>query len=282
MRDSNFKITQLLRGVTALECAVLVFAGGGLFFLPSLLNRLWPWAITPFNGRFLGAVYLASLVSTLLLVIYQRWSPTRIVLPMILAFTSIVLIVSLLYIDRFTVPVSTIAWLILYVGLPVSCLYHLWLYRSMPPAPPEPIPPLLQRGVQIQAAVLGLYGIMMLIAPSSLTAFWPWPIDEFHGRMYSVTFITPAVGAWLLTRSSTHTDLLTLGLTGIVGGLFPILGTLWVNTLVPIERQINFGLAGTWLWFALFASMFASGVLMAAWGRVHGNSDISDLEKTKA
>lgn len=267
MSESNFKITRLLRGITAVECIVLMFAGGGLFFLPAVINPLWPWAITPFNGRFLGAIYMASLTSTALLVTYQRWSPTRLVLPMILTFTSIVLIVSLLYIDRFTNPLSTVFWFILYAALPVSCLYHLWLYRDRPPAPPEPMPPFLRTAIRVQATVLGVYGVMMLIAPTPLTAFWPWPIDEFHGRMYSVTFITPAVGGWIATRSSTHTDLWTLGLTGIVGGFFPILGTLWVNTLVPAERQINFGLAGTWLWFALFASMLISGLVIATLGR---------------
>ncbi len=259
---TNPTISPLLRWVTAFECTVLIVSGAGLFFFPAAISPLWPWPLTPFNARFLGAVYLGSLVSALLLVIYGRWTPARIVIPMILSFTLIVLVVSLININRFTVPLSTLFWFALYIIIPLNAAYHQWLYRRLPPAPALELTSGLRLALRIQTLILGLYGVALLIAPATFGAFWPWPLDDFHGRMYSVAFITPAVGGWLLARSATRTDLRTLGLTGLTAGSLAIVGLLIVNAIVPVERQINPTLAGTWLWLGLFASMVLAGLAM--------------------
>jgi hypothetical protein len=262
MQSDNPQISPLLRWVTAFEVSVLVVSGGGLFFLPTILGQWWPWPLTPFNTRLLGAIYVASLISALLLVLYNRWTPARIVTPMILIFTIIVLIVSLTNVSYFTVPWSMILWFALYIIIPLNAAYHLWLYRKLSPAQPVAIPATLRWWLRIQALVLGLYGLGLLIAPATFSAFWPWRIDDFHGRMYSVAFITPAVGAWLVSQSTSRVDLQTLGLTQIAGGLLPIIGMLIVSPTVPLERQINWSLGGTWLWTAIFAVLFLSGVVM--------------------
>lgn len=262
MQSDNPQITPLLRWVTALECIVLLVSGGGLFFLPAIVGQWWPWSLTPFNTRLLGAIYVASLISTLLLVLYNRWTPARVVVPMILIFTIIVLVVSLTYLPRFIQPLPTILWIILYIGIPVNAAYHLWLYRTLSPAQPVEIPSVLRWLMRIQAVVLGLYGLGLLIAPTTFAAFWPWGIDDFHGRMYSVAFLTPALGAWLLSHSTTRIDLQTLGLTQIVGGLLPIVGMLIVSPTVPPERQVNWSIAGTWLWTGMFAFIFLMGAVM--------------------
>ena len=54
----NFALSALLRALTWVEVLVLILAGGGLFFLPKIAAEQWPWVIAPFNGRFVGAVYL--------------------------------------------------------------------------------------------------------------------------------------------------------------------------------------------------------------------------------
>src|SRR5689334_1775020 len=93
--ETNPPINRLLRAVTAVEALVLLVAGGGLFLLPAVLRPLWPWTLPPFNAAYLGAVYLASLTAAALVVWSGRWSPARVVVPMILLFTAAVLAVSL-------------------------------------------------------------------------------------------------------------------------------------------------------------------------------------------
>lgn len=260
---NNPLISPLLRWVTAFECVVLIICGGGLFLLPSVISPLWPWELTPFNTRFLGAIYLASLLSAALLVVYGRWTPARIVTPLILLFTLVVLIVSLTYLSRFTVPVSTLFWLLLYGVIPLNAAYHLWRYRHLPPAPSSAhIPAWLRTFFRVQAVLFGLYGIGLLIEPTGLTTFWPWTIDTFHGRMYSVAFLTPALGAWLVAQSATRIDLQTIGWTQVLGGVLPIWGAVIVSATLPAERQIQWGAAGTLLWLSLGVLLIISGGLM--------------------
>src|SRR5690606_35057698 len=126
LSESSYSpISRLLWLVTAFESAVLGVVGGGLFFLTEPLGQELTWELTPFNARFLGAVYLASLLSTLLLVVANRWSPARVVVPMIFLFTTIVLAVSVLNLSRFTGPLfATVLWFLLYVGIPLNAGYH--------------------------------------------------------------------------------------------------------------------------------------------------------------
>jgi hypothetical protein len=142
---TNPPISDLLRRVTALEVVVLVVTGGGLFFFPGQIARIWPWQLLPFNTRFLGGVYLGALVAATLLVAFGHWSPARVVIPMILIFTVMVLAVSLIYFERFERGWATGLWFLLYIGLPVNAAYHIWQYWDLAPTMPQTVPSWLRR-----------------------------------------------------------------------------------------------------------------------------------------
>ena len=131
----------------------------------------------------------------------------------------------------------------------------------------------LWRGIfLIPTILLGLYGIGLLVAPDSLSSFWPWQIDDFHGRMYSVLYITPALGALLLFGAAASIELLTMGLTQIVGGGASIFG------LVIIDNQVNkidWSAFGTWLWIGLFAIILLTGIGLVWQSRVRSRSEAS-------
>ena len=59
----NPPISRLLRAVTWLEVAILAWAGAGLMLHPPLVTGVWPWALAPFNQRYLGALYAAALIA---------------------------------------------------------------------------------------------------------------------------------------------------------------------------------------------------------------------------
>ena len=123
--NADPRVTTLLLAVTGVEALVLFGAGVGLVVQPAVIGSIWPWPLTPFNAAFLGAVYSASLVSAAALTVIGRWSPARIVVPMILVFTTIVLIVSLAYLGRFD------------PGWPPGCgSSSTWRSRSMRPGTP--------------------------------------------------------------------------------------------------------------------------------------------------
>ena len=52
----------------------------------------------------------------------------------------------------------------------------------------------------------------------SLTSFWLWLVDAFHGRLYASAFLTPALGCWWLANyGETAAEDLVMGLNLLVG-----------------------------------------------------------------
>jgi hypothetical protein len=256
--------TPLLRAFTLVEVAVLMAAGFALLVLPDLAHDQWPWAPAPFNTAFLGAIYSASLVPVSAMLSGRR-APLRVVLPMLAVFTAIVLVVSLFYLEQFQLDRwSNWVWFPLYVLLPFNAAYHMWLHRNLTPADRNPTPPAWRRYLLGVALAMGGYGLGLLIAPEPLTAFWPWAIDAFHGRMYSAVLIAGAVGAFTMWRAATRTELAAVGLTHASFGLLSVVGLLIVDAT---ERRVGWSRPGTWLWVGALATGCVGGVLMAWGGR---------------
>ncbi len=254
--NADPRVTTLMLAVTGIEALVLFGAGVGLVVQPAVIGAIWPWPLTPFNAAFLGAVYSASLVSAAALTVVGRWSPARIVVPMILVFTTIVLVVSLAHPGRFDAGWATWLWFFLYLALPINAAGHVWLYRGLPPADPEPPTPGFRGVLLIATAIFGLYGLALLIAPEAVGSLWPWPIDAFHGRLYSVTFLTPAIGLYLLSRAASWAELWTMGLTLLALGLLAVFGL--AVTDVRTDR-IDWAGPSTWSYVVPFGLVAALG-----------------------
>lgn len=259
--DSNPKVPSFLRWVLAVECSVVLAAGVLLFFLPGLAADIWAWTIPPFNSRFVGAVYLAAYLPLILFWFVPRWIPGRLTLWMILTFTALTLIAMLIHRDAFewSRPATFLVYWPLYVFLPINSALFLWKSNGIGVANGYDEPAILRIIFWGFAILGGVYGLGLLVAPEALTGFWPWRVDAFHGRMYAAAFVTPAVVAWVLSfRRRFAAEYLSMGLNLIAGGFLPILGTLWTNMSLPAEQQINFGSAGTWMFFMIF---FVTGML---------------------
>ncbi len=263
--NANPPVSALLRWVTRFESGVVLFSGFGLMFLFKLFAPLWPWTLTPFNAGFLGAIYLTSWVAAGILAGIPRWSPARVVVPMILVFTAIVLLVSVLYLDRLALnSPSTWLWFVLYIGIPLNSAYHVWLYRHLAPSDRRPMPTWFRNLAMIEVVIFTLYGIALFIAPTTFSAFWPWKIDDFHGRMYCVAFLTPAIGAYLVSRSGSKLELITMGLTQIAEGGMAIIGFVLVDSG---QKRVDWSAAGTWVWIAVFAFLVIVGLVMVRVGQ---------------
>ena len=261
--DENPAIPQLLRAKTVVEMIVLVVAGFSLYLLPGWTRDVWPWEITPFNTRFLGSIYLASLVSVASLALIARRAPARLVAPMILGFTTIILVVSIAYTDRFEDRFSTIAWWIIFVVTPLGSAYFVWRYHRTTPALANVTPRTLSRFLALEAVATGVYGVLLLVAPTWSTSFWPWPIDDFHGRVYSALFVTLAVGSFLVLRRAAPNELTTLGATQLTLGLTAIAGLVIVDADV---QKVDWSAVGTWIWVGGFTLILLAGLGLTASG----------------
>jgi hypothetical protein len=248
----NTPVPSFLRLVTIVESIVVATAATVLFLLPSLANAIWAWAIPPFNSRYTGAIYFAALLPLVVFAISGRWAPGRVVLWMIFAFTTSIGIVMLFYIPSFAWDrPGTYAFWILYIFLPFNSAFFIYRLRHLKVVGSDSIPASWQTLLLGIAIVLGLYGFGLLIMPEALTAFWPWRIDGFHGRIYAATFITPAVGAWLIYKQSALSERLVLGLTLLALGVFSLIGVIWTSATVPAANQINYSNLGTWVFFGM-------------------------------
>jgi hypothetical protein len=260
----NPKITPFLRTFTLVEALVLIAAGFGLFFFPEITRSIWPWQLAPFNTRFLGAVYLGAMVPVGLMYLSGRWSPTRPVLRAIFTFTFIVLVVSLFHINQFDFKSPAVwGWFALYVSLPISAGYHLWLYRSMPTGHLNPVPRNWRYVLRVTSLLLALYGIGMMVFPNVFSSLFPWKLDVFHSQLYSATFVTGSVMLISVATVSTPTEFITAGLTEAVFSIFAILGLIIVDVAV---KKIDWSAPNTLTWLALLALLALLGITMIVAG----------------
>jgi|LGOV01.1.fsa_nt_gb hypothetical protein len=262
----NLEITPFLRKFTFIEFCVLVVVGLGLSFFADIVRPLWAWEIAPFNAGFLGAIYLGAMVPVGLMYWSGKWSPSRLVLRAIFTFTFIVLAVSLYHFNRFNFSEPSVwVWFALYVGLPASGGYHLWLYRSMPTGYLV-TPSRNWRGVlQLTGIALAIYGIGLIFAPTVFSSLFPWTLDSFHSQLYSATFITGAVLMLTVAKGTTRAEFIAAGLTEAIFSIGSITSLVIVDAGI---KKIDFGAADTIAWLLLLSILSLLGLAMIAKGVV--------------
>ena len=223
LEDGN---PQLPGGLRVFSGAVIVvlLVGAGLFFVPDLVKPRWPWLLAPFNARFLGSFYLAELVAMVALLVWNRWSPARMILVMAFVFTLVVSVTSLVNLDHFNFGrKASWLWFTVYAGSAIVSGLFLWNARGTPAVPVAMSGAGWRRYFQAEAVLLGLYGLGLLILPGTFSAFWPWKIDVFHAQTYSAIFITAAAGTLLISAHAPREELVALGAAQLALGLLSIL-----------------------------------------------------------
>lgn len=261
----NPTIPSFLHLVTAVECSVVLTAAILLFFFPRISENWWAWMIPPYNSRFVGAIYFAAFIPLLILWLNRRWVPGRLVLWLIFLFTTSVMLAMFIHWDSFIwsrLSTYLVFWP-LYIFLPVNSALHLYWYRHVVVPPAVPLPTVWRSVLFGMALFLGGYGLGLLVAPESLTGFWLWPVDAFHGRLYASAFLTPALGCWWLAHyGETPAEDLVMGLNLLVGGFLTLIGTLFTSLSVPPDRQVNLLLPGAWFFILMFSSSGLAGLAL--------------------
>ncbi len=257
---ANPALPPALRALIGVEAVVLAVAGIVPFFFPSTGLEELPWESGPFNIRFIGAVYLASLAAVLFWQTSFRWAPGRVALLMVSVFTSLVLVVTLFYADRFdSANPGTWIWFVLYVLIPAGSIYAYLRFRHLPPANPLPTPPAWRTYLLVTATLFIAYGVGLLVAPETFIDFWPWEVDVFHARLYSAIIITLGVAALAIARVAAATEVLLVGLVQVVVGAFAILGLVLADRE---EHTVDWAALGTWVWVGAFAVILISGLAL--------------------
>jgi hypothetical protein len=213
---------------------LLVLLGGMLLLVaPQLIVDRWPWKLAPYAARFLGAIYAAEFVALSILVIVNRVAPGRLMLAMGVAFTLVVTVASAFHLEQFDLGRrGPWGWFVLYAGSGLVSAALLWQHRHLP-HPGRPTAGVWRAAFIVEAALLGGYGLLMLVSPRTATAFWPWPADDFTGRVYSGMFVAAGLGALMLSRRGSPVDFLAFALTQVTLGLASLVGVYLVIAAVP-------------------------------------------------
>ena len=258
LRSPSSKIPPLLLALVMVSVVLLIIVGGSLFFLPELAQSRWVWLLLPFNTRFLGAIYLTSLLGLVSLVISRRITLARLIIPMMAMFTSIVLMVSSLQLQQFNPERRlTDLWFWLYWLDCVGATYFCGYLKSYDFSSVRRLPRPWSVGLGVQAGILGAYGLSLLLSPVAAGASWLWPLDVFHSQLYSAIFLAGALGSALLSRKATAGEARSLGAIQVTFSSLVLLG-LW---LVDREVQrIDWGSFGTWAWVGAIALLGLSGI----------------------
>lgn len=260
MANQNPSISLFLRLFTLFELFFLITAGAGLFLLPDVIRPIWPWDIPPFNAAFIGVIYLASVPAIALVALMGRWAPARLVLPMLLTFTGVGFISSLLNLGGFQFGRwATWMWFFIYSTLSLNSAIHLWIYRKQPTAQPAVTSSAWRLVLWVQAVLLIGYGLGQFFAPVVVSAFWPWKIDAFHGQLYSGAFVALGVGGLLISRQAARVEFLAQALSQLGFGVLAIVGLLLVDSSV---HRVDWVALGTWAWIGGCAMIAIAGLAM--------------------
>ena len=264
MMQDNFQLSKGLRYTMVLETFALAPPALIVYFFTGFARSQWAWTIPPFNAKFIGAIWMAAVILLAICAWTGRWIPTRIALPIDLIFTGVALAVSVAgWSSFFPTRWGTWAWFAAYILFPVHAAIALWRYRGRGPAQASPVPAALNALLIAESIVFGFYGLLELLAPVQASAFWPWQVDAFHGRIYAGVFVGLAVSTWMISASGAALEYLSLGLTKVAIGVLVLLGTASVDAQV---HRVDWADISTRVWIGVFAALALCGLASAAYG----------------
>lgn len=256
------KLPALLRVLALVSIVLLALVGGSLFFFPTLIQDRWIWPLTPFNTRFLGAIYLTALASLASLV--YRPALARLVVPMMWIFTTVVLLSSCLHLEQFNAARrASDLWFWVYFIDCVGASYYLGYFRGASFEGGRSLPSLWPLVLGVQAGLLGAYGLGLFVFPAATSSTWSWPLDVFHARLYSSIFLTGAIGSALLSKRATAAECKALGLVQIAFSILVLVGVGMVDSQI---NKMDWGLLSNWIWLWAIALLGIVGLGLMSQG----------------
>jgi len=165
-----------------------------LFLFPGHTDTLWSWQIKPdMSAVVVGAGYIFGGCSITTLLLLNRWSALNTAIFATWAFSVIMLLATLLHLDRFFVgTVRFDIWFAIYVLLPFA-LPISWLVNRRYGVLPQPgelafaLP--VRLVLLLGGAGLAAFGVFMFLAPGLAAQLWPWTLTPLMSQV---------IGGWVL------------------------------------------------------------------------------------
>jgi hypothetical protein len=241
-----------------------------MFFFPDLIPSHFAWAVEPRLAQaFIGAGYVFRTCFFLLFVFERQWRKLRWTPWGNLVFTATLLLATVWHADevnwRFIV---AHLWVVLYTAEPVTMFFMLPRDNARQEVPLTTSGPLtiwLRRLLIFEVAVLGLFGLFLIVNPTWLDLRWPWALTEFDARIIAAWFLGWATWAGSLVLATDWED----ARRGIQLNI--LFGAAICTTLVVFRTQFDFSRMPTTA-YALGAVLLTLGLGFFYWQQERSRS----------
>jgi hypothetical protein len=266
MSDDTRSVAPVVSLGLAVLTVALIVVGLPVMVAPARTDRYFSWTIdVPLTAAFLGACYWTAALFTLLCAREREWPRARPVMPGILVAGTLILVATLVHIERFAMDAARgWIWVILYAGLPPGTLLLLALQRRASRTD-APIMRPLERWAAVllalAAAALLFTGVALFSFPSTTGGWWLWPLTELTARM---------IGAWLAAIGVTLVAVLLAGDWMRVRAAMVYLAAVaaaHVATLARDSGTVQWDDVAAWIYVAFYAALFALAVHGIRMGR---------------
>lgn len=207
-------VTQVTRFIFAGSALLAAIAGFQLYVLTDRTDHFFAWTIAaPLSATFLGTSYWTGTLLILFAARERWWADIRVPLAAVAAFVPLMLLTTLLHLDKFHLSgddaiavIAGWAWLVVYLAVPVALALVAWVQvrepGGDPPARP-PAPAWLRALVLVNAAASLALGLALFLAPETMNGVWPWPLTPLTSQAVGTGFITvAAASAWFIRERS--------------------------------------------------------------------------------
>ena len=193
------RILSATRLVAVLVAPVLILAFIILYLFPETSGERFAWQINPnMTAAFMGAGYLGGSWLFLNAVFGHRWHRVAPGYLPVAAFTTCMLLVTILHWDRFDLShFPFLLWLVLYVVTPFLIPILWWRNRVTDPGTPEAddiiVPDSARWMLGSLGAVLLGFAAFAFLAPERFAEMWVWQLTPLTARI---------LGGWLVLLGS--------------------------------------------------------------------------------
>lgn len=246
------ELPPVLRWLFLVGALLAFIAGVQLFLLSNQTDMYFAWTIQPpLTAAFLGAFFWASASLFVLSAREQGWAATRIAFITIFPFTLLMLIATLVHIDRFHLDSPNLltrfvtwVWFAVYLVLPpVSLVLFLRQLRAALEAGPASLfPPRVRVILGVEGAVAIVVGAGLFLASPIVAPMWPWQLTPLTAQ---------AIGAYLFTFGGAalvavaRPDFIRLEIAGIA---YALVSALQLVALVRFAGDVDWNRPGAWVY----------------------------------
>jgi len=218
---------------------------GSALIDPTWIRVVLPWDASPLNARFIGALYLMGTISAFLCMISRQYAEVRISLIEIGFVTGTLLLITVPHFSEFTTANFPYRWVIFYTIDPLAVILSLWFLRGR-----DKVPTGRNKFLPVfvgYALVLSVAGFVLFALPQLAGNLWPWALPPILGQVYSVYFLTFAIGAILCAREPRWMGVWVYLAANL--GMFVLI----VGVSILHSSRFKPGLP-TWVWYAIWLS----------------------------